>query len=65
MNEKQMVKAEGLLDKALVSALEMTHAWYEERLKMGIPVSEKQLSEKALSIYNKMILNTKLDVLNF
>lgn len=56
---------ENMFDKALVSAMEMAHAWYEERLKMGIPVSEKQLAEKAASIYKQMLLNTKLDVLNF
>jgi len=65
MNEEQMIIAEDLLNKALVSAMEMTHAWYEEKLKMGIPVSEKQLADKAASIYEKVLLNTKLDVLNF
>lgn len=45
--------------------MKMADTWYEEQLKMGIPVSEAQFAEKAASIYEKVLLNTKLDVLNF
>lgn len=45
--------------------MEMADAWYEEQLKMGIPVSEEKFAAKAASIYEKVLLNTKLDVLNF
>lgn len=56
---------ENTFNKAMKTAMKQANAWYEEQLKMGIPVSEKQFAEKAASIYEKIILNTKLDVLNF
>ena len=56
---------ETIFDKAIETAMKMADIWYEEQLKMGIPVSEAQFAEKAASIYEKVLLNTKLDVLNF
>ena len=56
---------ENIFDKAIETAMKMADTWYEEQLKMGITVSEAQFAEKAASIYEKVLLNTKLDVLNF
>lgn len=56
---------ENIFNKAMETAMKQADAWYEEQLKMGIPVSEEQFAAKAASIYEKVLLNTKLDVLNF
>lgn len=56
---------ENAFNKAMETAMKQADAWYEEQLKMGIRVSEEQFAEKAASIYAKIVLNIKLDVLNF
>ena len=56
---------ENTFNKAMETAMKQADAWYEEQLKMGIRVTEEQFAAKAASIYEKVLLNTKLDVLNF
>ena len=56
---------ENTFNKAMETAMKQADVWYEEQLKMGIRVSEAQFAAKAASIYEKVLLNTKLDVLNF
>ena len=60
-----LVMNENIFNKAMETAMKMADAWLEEQLKMGIRVSEAQFAAKAASIYEKVLLNTKLDVLNF
>jgi hypothetical protein len=52
-------------DKAYEVAAKLTRVWIDERLKMGICVSEKEMAEKFAKFYENALLNTMIDVLNF
>ena len=56
---------ENQFDKAYEVAAKFTSEWVDNQLKMGLPVSEQKMAEKFGSFYEKAVLNTVIDVLNF
>lgn len=54
-----------VFDQALETAMERTSAWAKEQESMGMVVTEQMAANKFRVIYEQILLNTQLDVLNF
>lgn len=54
-----------IFDKAYEAAAELTHEWVEDNIKNGNHVSEYQIARKFANFYEKVVFNTKINVLNF
>ena len=54
-----------VFDKALEQATDLTHKWVTERLKMGLTVSEREIGWKFQKLYQELLLNTEIDILNW
>ena len=51
--------------QALDTAMERTSAWVKDQESMGMVVTEQMAANKFRVIYEQILLNTQLDVLNF
>lgn len=54
-----------VFDQALETAMERTSAWVKDQERMGMVVTEQMAANKFRVIYEQILLNTQLDVLNF
>ena len=54
-----------VFDLALKGAMERTSAWIKDQESMGMVVTEQMAANKFRTIYEQILLNTQLDVLNF
>lgn len=54
-----------VFDQTLETAMERTSAWVKDQESMGMVVSEQMAANKFRVIYEQILLNTQLDVLNF
>ena len=54
-----------VFDQALETAMERTSAWVKDQESMGMVVTEQMAANKFRVIYEQILLNTQLDVLNF
>ena len=54
-----------VFDQALETAMERTSAWVKEQESMGMVVTEQMAANKFRVIYEQILLNSQLDVLNF
>jgi hypothetical protein len=54
-----------VFDQALETAMERTSAWVKDRESMGMVVTEQMAANKFRAIYEQILLNIQLDVLNF
>lgn len=54
-----------VFDQALKTAMERTSAWVKGQEGMGMVVTEQMAANKFRVIYEQILLNTQLDVLNF
>jgi hypothetical protein len=54
-----------VFDQALETAMERTSAWVKDRESMGMVVTEQMAANKFRVIYEQILLNIQLDVLNF
>ena len=54
-----------VFDQALETAMERTTAWVEDQERMGMVVTEQMAANKFRVIYEQILLNTQIDVLNF
>ena len=56
---------DNVFDQALETAMERTSAWIKDQEGMGMIVTEQMAANKFRVIYEQILLNTQLDVLNF
>ena len=54
-----------VFDQALETAMERTSAWVKDQESIGMVVTEQMAANKFRVIYEQILLNTQLDVLNF
>ena len=54
-----------IFDQALETAMERTSAWVKDQESMGMVVTEQMAANKFSVIYEQVLLNTEIDVLNF
>lgn len=54
-----------VFDQALETAMERTSAWVKDQESMGMVVTEQMAANKFRVIYEQILLNTQIDVLNF
>ena len=54
-----------VFDQALEIAMDRTSAWVKDQESMGMVVTEQMAANKFRVIYEQILLNTQLDVLNF
>lgn len=54
-----------VFDQVLEAAMERTSAWVKDQESMGRVVTEQMAANKFRVIYEQILLNTQLDVLNF
>jgi hypothetical protein len=54
-----------VFDQALETAMDRTFAWVKDQESMGMVVTEQMAANKFRVIYEQILLNTQLDVLNF
>lgn len=54
-----------VFDQALETAMERTSIWVKEHESMGMVVTEQMAANKFRVIYEQILLNTQIDVLNF
>lgn len=54
-----------IFDQVLKTAIERASAWVKEQESMGVVVTEQMAANKFRAIYEQVLLNTQLDVLNF
>lgn len=54
-----------VFDQAFETAMERTSAWVKDQESMGMVVTEQMAANKFRVIYEQILLNTQLDVLNF
>ena len=54
-----------VFDQALDTAMERTSAWVKAQESMGMVVTEQMAANKFRVIYEQILLNTQIDVLNF
>lgn len=54
-----------IFDQALETAMERTSAWVKDQEDMGMVVTEQMTANKFRVIYEQILLNIQLDVLNF
>lgn len=54
-----------VFDQALETAMDRTSTWVKDQESMGIVVTEQMAADKFRVIYEQILLNTQLDVLNF
>ena len=54
-----------VFDQALETAMERTSAWIKDQESMGMVVTEQMAANRFRVIYEQILLNTEIDVLNF
>ena len=54
-----------VFDQALETAMGRTSAWVRDQESMGMVVTEQMAANKFRVIYEQILLNTEIDVLNF
>jgi hypothetical protein len=56
---------DNIFDRVLEAAMEQTGEWINSQEAMGMAVTEQMAADKFRVIYEQILLNTQIDVLNF
>lgn len=56
---------DNIFDRVIEAAMEQTGEWINSQEAMGMVVTEQMAADKFRVIYEQILLNTQIDVLNF